>query len=395
MTAKRVYFFSGTEYSRFDVNLNLVNRLVYPVGIAQWWPGLPAGPIDTAVNWGLNRVYFFAGPNYYRWNVLADRVDPGYPKPIAGNWAGFAGTGFENGVDAAVNWGNGKIYFFKGGQYLRMDWATSTVDPGYPKSIGQAWSGLSAIGFDTDLDDVINFGNGKVYLFKGSQYARFDIASNTAETGYPKAIDPAWAGVFPSGISAAVEWPYAQLGPGGFRVPVNRTGCQDVPQGAGRKGGEQFDMQLDYAGAPYPMSESVGEYRQYVRGSFAVNGTALVHGLPGVNPGDPPRTMMPTPAAGSAVDNFLEDGLVTPPAGANVFYGHRLDVAGNSDTTDQFLPDRIAGGQYRGNDFPGISTAAGNVHAVNLDFLGQAVDSATSGEVLQSANWSVNCAGVL
>ena len=35
-------------------------------------------------------------------------------------------------VDSAVNWGNGKAYFFKGSQYVRFDIASDRVDPGYP-----------------------------------------------------------------------------------------------------------------------------------------------------------------------------------------------------------------------------------------------------------------------
>ena len=40
MTAKRVYFFSGAEYVRFDHPLDGVLPVVYPRGIAGAWPGL-------------------------------------------------------------------------------------------------------------------------------------------------------------------------------------------------------------------------------------------------------------------------------------------------------------------------------------------------------------------
>lgn len=33
----------------------------------------------------------------------------------------------------------GKVYFFKGDQYVRYDWATDRTDPGYPKSIAANW----------------------------------------------------------------------------------------------------------------------------------------------------------------------------------------------------------------------------------------------------------------
>lgn len=40
-----------------------------------------------------------------RFDIAADRVDPGYPMPIAGNWTGMAEAGFGNNIDAAVELG--------------------------------------------------------------------------------------------------------------------------------------------------------------------------------------------------------------------------------------------------------------------------------------------------
>jgi hypothetical protein len=393
MTAKRVYFFSGAQYVRFDSGINNVLPN-YPLDIARWWGGLPAG-ISAAFYRGRGRAYFFAGNQYYRYTVVRNAVDPNYPKPIAGNWPGMSDIGFDSDIGAAVNWGNGKVYFFKGDQYARYDLPSDKVDPGYPKPITGNWPGVAGTGFEAGLDAAITYGNGKVYFFRGDKYLRLDLVSKAVDAGYPKAIAGNWPGVYASGIDAALEWPYAELAPGGFRVPTGNSGCTVVATTAGRrKAGEQFRMELDYQEPAHPVTCAVGEYRQFVRGTFVANGVALTHGLP--NPtGGGPVTMLPTPAPGAASDNFLEDGLVTPPAGANVFYGHRIDTAGNSDTTDQFLPDRLEGCQYRGNDFPGIESAIGTTYNIALDFRGSAVDTATSGEVLQTNDWSVNCSGTL
>jgi hypothetical protein len=395
MTAKRVYFFHGTDYTRFDSAINAVLPLVYPRAITSGWPGLFPGGIDGALYRGKGRAHFFSGNQYSRYTVLPDRVDVGYPKPISGNWPGFDGTGFENGIDDALNWGNGKVYFFKGAQYLRYDLTADKVDAGYPKPISGNWGGINGTGFENGIDAALNYGNNKVYFFKDDKYVRIDMNTKSVDAGYPKLIAGNWPGVPTTGLSAVLEWPYADLAAGGFNVPTARGGCIAVPTTAGRrKAGERFNMQLDFVDTPYPATCAVGEYRQYVRGSFVVNGTGIVHGLP--NPaGGAPLTMLPTPAVGAAANNFLEDGLVTPPATANVWYGHRIDTAGNTDTTDVYPGDRMESCQYRGNDFPGIESAIGNTFSVVLDFQGDAVDSATSGQVLQTTQWTVNCSGTL
>jgi hypothetical protein len=158
----------------------------------------------------ISKAYFILGSRYVRYDAAADSVDAGYPKPIAGNWGGFAPVGFDNGVSASVEWPNGKAYFFKGSQYVRYDIAANRVDAGFPLPIGDEWPGLSAAGFDRDIDAVINWGNGKVYFFKGTQYLRYDIADDKADDGFPKPISGNWPGFaeagFAAGIDTAINW---------------------------------------------------------------------------------------------------------------------------------------------------------------------------------------------
>ena len=93
------------------------------------------------MNWGNGKAYFFNGNRYIRYDIAADRADPGYPKSInAETWPGVIWT---DGIDAVVNWGNGKAYFFKGSQYIRYDIKTDRADPGYPKPVdGSTWPGI-------------------------------------------------------------------------------------------------------------------------------------------------------------------------------------------------------------------------------------------------------------
>jgi hypothetical protein len=45
--------------------------------------------VNAAVVWNNGKAYFFKGSQYIRYDIAADKTDAGYPKPIAGNWAGF------------------------------------------------------------------------------------------------------------------------------------------------------------------------------------------------------------------------------------------------------------------------------------------------------------------
>jgi hypothetical protein len=147
--------------------------------------------IDAVVEWDNGKVYFFKGGQYSRYDVKADRVDPGYPKPINNeNWPGMPWIG---GIDAAVNWYNGKAYFFKGGQYIRYDVKADRVDPGYPRPINGNWPGIS---WTDGLDAAVNWKNGKAYFFKGESYIRFDINADRTDHGYPKPINnETWPGL--------------------------------------------------------------------------------------------------------------------------------------------------------------------------------------------------------
>jgi Hemopexin len=176
----------------------------YPKTIANNWHGLPpefeAG-IDAAVFRDVNqRVYMFKGDQYIR--MTNTTVDAGYPEPIAGNWHGLPAS-FEQGIDAALfRKSNGKLYFFKGNQYVRL--TGSTVDPGYPKHIASNWHGLPA-SFEASIDAALwRPSNQKTYFFKGGQYVR--LTETTVDRGYPKPIADNWHGLppeFEAGIDAA------------------------------------------------------------------------------------------------------------------------------------------------------------------------------------------------
>jgi hemopexin len=170
---------------------------------------------DTVVNWGNGKAYFFLQHKYLRYDIGGDRADPGYPLPISGNWQGLEEAGFAGRVDAIINWGNGKAYVFSLDKYLRFDLLTDTTDPGYPKPIAGNWPGLAEAGFAQRVGAGVNWGNGKVYmfnLFMPDQYVRYDIGADRVDPGYPRPIAGNWPGVLEAGFTsghgvyACVKW---------------------------------------------------------------------------------------------------------------------------------------------------------------------------------------------
>ncbi len=125
-------------------------------------------------------------------------------QPLAALWHGLP-AGFEAGVDTAVDLGTGKLYVFRGPDYARIPTDTGHIDEGYPRPIAGMWPGLA---FDT-LDAAMNWGDGKVYFFRGPRYCRYDIAADRQDPGYPKDIAAGWRGVDPAwaadGVDASVN----------------------------------------------------------------------------------------------------------------------------------------------------------------------------------------------
>jgi len=187
----KAYFFKGEQYFRYTMDgKNEGLDLGYPAFIQGNWPRLAEAfhlGIDTAVVWPNGKAYFFKGDQYVRYNIdpKNEGVDPGYPYPIKGNWPGL-GEAFPHGIDAAIVWQKEKAYFFKGEQYAEytVDPKNEGVLPGYPKPIKGNWPGLIEA-FPLGIDAAVAWPNDKVYFFKGGQYVRYTMGSGV-DPGYPQ-----------------------------------------------------------------------------------------------------------------------------------------------------------------------------------------------------------------
>ncbi|HZN80931.1 MAG TPA: hemopexin repeat-containing protein [Mycobacterium sp.] len=152
----------------------------------------------VSLGWNDEKAYFFSGGQYVRWDVASDTVDVGYPRPISSGWIGI----FPDGIDAAAVWNNGKAYFFRGAEYSAYDIAADVVVDGYPRTIAENWPGV----FPEGVDAVIVWGNGKAYFFRGDEYLSYDMAADTVDDGYPRPIRDGWVQPFDTGIDSAVVW---------------------------------------------------------------------------------------------------------------------------------------------------------------------------------------------
>ncbi len=195
LTNNKIYFFKGSEYTRVNPAAGFETEPGYPKPIAGNWPGLPAN-FQSNINASLfaktnNKIYLFKGAEYVRLDPANNwAMEAGYPKAIAGNWPGLPAN-FQSGIDSCLwNDASNKIYFFKGAEFVRIDpTAAWAVEPGYPKPIVGNWPGLNAP-FTTKIDAGLwNHNSQKAYLFNSSQYVRINPAAGwQVEPYYPKAI---------------------------------------------------------------------------------------------------------------------------------------------------------------------------------------------------------------
>jgi flagellar motor protein MotB len=170
----------------------------YPRTISEKsFPGLWKNGFDDAINDGNGKIYFFKGSEYISYDLKSNRADEGYPKPISQSWPGL----WADGIDAAMSWEKGKVCFFKGSKFMVYDMVAKMPEKGYPKAISHGtWNGVWPDG----VDAAINWGNGKAYFFKGDEYVRYDLAAKKVDEGYPMAIPRGWQGVLK--VDAIAEW---------------------------------------------------------------------------------------------------------------------------------------------------------------------------------------------
>lgn len=214
----KAYFLRGSEYLRSDTATDDVLD-DYPKPIANGWSGLDAlgfgADIDAAVDIGDGKVYVFKGDQYVTVNQTSLAVE-GSAKSIAEGWGGFADSGFADAIDAAINWGNGKAYFFRGDQFIAYDIAGNSVDDASSFPIADVWNGMADAGFGDFLDAGVMWDDGNAYFFKGDQYVRYNVGDDGVAADYPRAIVPNWSEFDRTGFADSINAAWVKIeGSGG------------------------------------------------------------------------------------------------------------------------------------------------------------------------------------
>lgn len=403
---KRMYFFKDGFCFEYDPRPATDRVVKGPTPIATRLKGLNAttfaSKIDSALNLGDGFIELFSGDECLKYDALSDKADSPAQK-IAARFPTLPAT-FKTKIDAAFNSGTGNAYLFRGSKYVRYDLKNDRVDapdPGtspYPRDIGDpnGWHGLTPT-FQAGIDAAVFAGDGKIYFFKGTEYARLTFATRSVDAvspPYPLSISPLWAGL-PATVDAGVEWIQA----GAAALKVTPAGCNHVTGVViGQAAlGNKFTMVASIVSTGHPSVCGCAEYRQFVRGSFIRNGVRETTMLP--NPtGGPEIEVLPRPAPGASDDNFREDGN----HGTVVRYGHRKDapdpngIYGNFNAAGTALiPDQRNGCVYSGADIPFMSGPVRETVTFDLDFLGLIIDVAAGDEVLTEEKWTITCSGVL
>lgn len=159
------------------------------------------------VNEDHDYVYLFNDGKYVMYDLTEDRQVDGYPYNVDnGTWKGLPWSSIDTAFVSPVN---GKAYIFKGTQYVRYDMEKDSVDEGYPYTINNiVWKGLP---WDS-IDCAIATGTNKVYFTKGSEYVKYDLDKDCVEPGYPKVLNGrTWEGLPWDSLDCAITMPGGRI----------------------------------------------------------------------------------------------------------------------------------------------------------------------------------------
>lgn len=195
---KRAYVFMGDSYVRCDPQTGVIAE-GYPRLISDGWHGLfhgglsPQFGLDAAFVSARGKAYFFCGNGYVRYDLEHDRPDPGYPKYIQTHWKGLGPASLSAALPLSDADGE-TILFLSGTECWLYDLTHDRVLAGYPRPLAGVFSGM----FPNGVDSAVAWGNGALYFLRGDHVLRYDAGSRVPAAGYPRRLpagaDRRWLG---------------------------------------------------------------------------------------------------------------------------------------------------------------------------------------------------------
>ncbi|MFI6503342.1 hemopexin repeat-containing protein [Nonomuraea typhae] len=181
----RTYLFSGEKYIRYSGADYTVTDLGYPRGIAGDWAGLTR--VDAAFVLD-GRTYLFGDGRYVRYSGRDYTVaDEGYPKPASDNWWNLPEP---MAVDAVFTGRDNLTYLFSGGRFVvhdhRRRWWSE------PRTLAGDWDSLPFRRVDSAFVGM----DGRTYVFGEGSFVRYSTADYTqVDDGYPAPVTAFWGNV--------------------------------------------------------------------------------------------------------------------------------------------------------------------------------------------------------
>ena len=174
------------------------------------------GRVDASFVTG-EQTFLFSGDQYVRYSGAEYAfVDEGYPRTIASSLPGEVGATalpeqFHDGLDAALAGPDGPVHLFRGRQFVRCVPGSATPGTPDPRPVVQRWGRVrnrfTADPYTTAVDAAFVDGAGRLFAFRGDQYLRYRTpAAELADDGYPRAIKDDWGNLptdFEAGLDAA------------------------------------------------------------------------------------------------------------------------------------------------------------------------------------------------
>ena len=152
--------------------------------------------LTGCANWADHQALFFKDDQAQFYD-LGSGKSLGPPQKFSQIFQRWPADWEKAGAHAAVLWNDGTAHFFKGTQFLTVDVAKKTVTQA-PKPIAGNWKGWPA-SWNRRIDAIIPFwGDGEkgiICFFCGGEYVRFNIATGTVEGPPRKINDGQWPGL--------------------------------------------------------------------------------------------------------------------------------------------------------------------------------------------------------